>query len=285
VRNIFLFIRRYFNFLLFLSLQVFSIYLIIHYNSFHNAVGSAYINEITGKVNTQYNRIEYYIQLRKTNDSLVEANKRLYNKLKIDFDLPDTTSKTVIDTLKVDSVTQYRKFNYLEAKVVYNSVALQSNFIEFERGTNGGIKKEMGVVDAGNNVVGIVTDVSDKYAVVMSLLNKDSKISAQHVKSKDVGTITWDGKEPNKLILTDIRKSAKISRGDSIITSGYTPTFPYGLFIGTVDEVVGDKSTNNYIIKVKSAANFYSLQFVYALEDLQKDEINKLLDKVKKQNQ
>ena len=243
------------------------------------------MNEVTGKVNTQYNRIEYYLQLKKTNDSLVEANKHLYNKLKIDFDLPDTTSKIVLDTLHIDSLTQYRKFNYLESKVVYNSVALQSNFIELARGTNGDIKKDMGVVDAGNSVVGIVSDVSDKYAVVMSLLNKDSKISAQLKRSQDVGTITWDGKEPNRLDLTDIRKSAKIAKGDSIITSGYTPTFPYGLLIGTVEEIIPDKSSNNLTIKVKSAANFYSLQFVYVLNDLEKDEINKLVDKVKKQNQ
>jgi len=233
------------------------------------------MNEVTGKVNTQYNRIEYYLQLKKTNDSLVEANKHLYNKLKIDFDLPDTTSKIVLDTLHIDSLTQYRKFNYLESKVVYNSVALQSNFIELARGTNGDIKKDMGVVDAGNSVVGIVSDVSDKYAVVMSLLNKDSKISAQLKRSQDVGTITWDGKEPNRLDLTDIRKSAKIAKGDSIITSGYTPTFPYGLLIGTVEEIIPDKSSNNLTIKVKSAANFYSLQFVYVLNDLEKNKISK----------
>jgi rod shape-determining protein MreC len=243
------------------------------------------MNEVTGRVNTEYNKVEYYLQLKKTNDSLVKANERLYNKLKVDFDLPDTISKRVIDTLHVDSLIQYRKYNYLQAKVVYNSVALQSNFIELGRGSAGQVKKDMGVVDATNSVVGIVTDVSDKYAVVMSLLNKDSRISAELKKTKDVGTIIWDGKEPNLLQLTDIRKSAKINKGDSIITSGYTPTFPYGLLIGTVDEVVPDKSTNTYTIKIKSAANFYSLQFVYALDDLQKDEINKLLDKVKKQNQ
>jgi rod shape-determining protein MreC len=243
------------------------------------------MNEITGKVNTQYNKAEYYLQLRKTNDSLVQANQRLYNKLKIDFDLPDSTSKIVLDTLHVDSLTEYRKFNYLESKVVYNSVTQQSNYIELGRGSNAGIKKEMGVVDVTNCVVGIVTDVSDKYAVVMSLLNKDSKISAQLKKAKDVGTITWDGKEPNLLQLTGIRKSAKIAKGDSIVTSGYTPTFPYGQLIGRVEEIIPDKSSNNLTINVRSAANFYNLQFVYVLDDLKKDEINKLLDKVKKQDQ
>jgi rod shape-determining protein MreC len=248
-------------------------------------VASAYVNEVTGKVNAQYNKVEYYLQLKKTNDSLIKANERLYNQLKIDYDLPDTSTKSVIDSIRVDSLIKFKKYNYLNAKVVYNSVAIQSNFIEIARGINGDVKKEMGVVDAGNSVVGIVTDVSDKYAVVMSLLNKDSHISGMLKNSKSAGTVIWDGKEPNRLELRDIPKSSKIIKGDSVITSGLTPAFPYGLLIGTIDEVIPDKSTNNYIIKIKSAANFFSLQYVYAIDNAEKEEMNKLLDKAKKQNQ
>ena len=90
MRNIFLFIRRYFNLLLFLFLQVFSIYLIVHYSRYHNAIFSSASNQLTGKVNKQFSRVEYYFQLKKTNDSLVKANAKLYNKLKADFELPDT---------------------------------------------------------------------------------------------------------------------------------------------------------------------------------------------------
>lgn len=240
---------------------------------------------MTGKVNAQYNKVEYYLQLKKTNDSLVKANERLYNQLKIDYQFPDSTNKTVLDTIHIDSITQYRKYNYLNAKVVYNSVAMQSNFIEIARGANGQIKKDMGVVDAGNSVVGFVTDVSDKYAVIMSLLNKDSRISGKLKNNSSAGTVIWDGKEPNQLELIDIPKSSKLKKGDSVITSNLSPTFPPGLLIGTIDEVVGDKSTNNYIIKLKSAANFYSLQYIYAIDNSEKDEMNKLLDKAKKQTQ
>ena len=215
----------------------------------------------------------------------MKANERLYNQLKIDFALPDTVNKSRIDTIRIDTISQYRLFNYLQAKVVYNSVAQQNNFLELNRGSDGSVRKDVGVVDMNNHVVGVVTDVSDKYAVVMSLLNRDSHISAMLKNSKDAGTVLWDGKDPNRLLLADIRKSAKVSKGDSVISSGYTTHFPYGLLIGTVEEVIPDKSTNNYFIKLKSAANFYSLPFVYVIDNVQKEAINKLLDKVKKQNQ
>ncbi|UAY52350.1 rod shape-determining protein MreC [Ferruginibacter albus] len=285
MRNIFFFIKVYFNLIIFLLLQAISIYLIVHYNRYHSAVTTAYLSEVTGKVNTQYNKVEYYLQLKKTNDSLVKANEQLYNKLKADFDLPDTVSKIVIDTMKLDSLQPYRKYRYMNAKVIYNSVAMENNFIELGRGATGGIKKDMGVINTNNAVVGIVTDVSNNYAIVMSLLNKDSHTSVKLKKSGEYGTVVWDGQEPNVLTLKEIRKSAKVVKGDTVVTSGLGLIFPYGLLVGTVSEIVPDKSSNNLFIKIRSAANFYSLQYIYAIENLKKEEINKLLENAKKKAQ
>jgi rod shape-determining protein MreC len=243
------------------------------------------MNQVTGKVNAQYNKIQYYFQLTKTNDSLVKENELLYNKLKADFLLPDNTNKKVLDTVKVDSLEQYRVYNYLRAKVVYNSVSLPDNFIELARGSKDGMKKDRGVIDLNNNVVGIITDVSDGYSVVMSLLHKDSKISAKLKKGGDAGKVTWDGADPNILTLTEIRKSAKVAIGDSVVTSGYTPTFPYGLMIGTVIEIDPDKSMNTLLIKLRSATNFYNLEYVFAIDNLQKDAMEQLLEKANKQTQ
>lgn len=285
MRNIFLFVRRYFNFLLFLALQVFSIYLIVHYSRYHNALFSSTANQLTGKVNEKYSRVEYYFQLKKTNDSLVRANEKLYNKLKADFELPDTTSKTVIDSIRIDSIEEYRKYHYFPAKVVYNSVAAQNNFIVLGRGAGQQLKEGMGVIDLNGGVVGIVTDISKDFAVVMSLLHKDSRISGKLLKGGETGTLSWDGKTPNMIALTGISKSAKVAKGDTIISSGFSTSFPKGLMIGIVTEVVPEKSTNNFMIKFRSSANFYNLEYVYAIDNKQAEEINTLLDKVKKKTQ
>lgn len=281
MRNIFLFIRRYFHFIIFLLLQVFCIYLIVQYNQYHHAIASGYMNEITGKLNQQYNRIDYYLQLKRTNEQLVKDNERLKNLLKEDFEKPDTANKIVTDSIPYDTLGHYRKWLYQSTKVVSNSVIAQNNFIVLGRGSAQHLKKDEGIVDLNNGIVGIITDVSENFAVVMSLLHKDSKISAKLKNGGDAGQVIWDGKEPNRLSLIDIRKSAKVAKGDTVFTSGFTATFPYGLIIGTVDEVYADKSTNNFIIKLRSTANFYNLQYVYAIDNFQREEINKLLEKVK----
>jgi rod shape-determining protein MreC len=285
VRNIFLFVRRYFNFILFLLLQGFSIYLIVHYSNYHNAVFSKTSNQVTGKINEKYNSITSYFRLKKTNDSLVAANEMLYNKLKADFEFPDTTSKLIIDSIKVDSMEQFRKYQYYPAKVVYNSVASQNNFIVLGRGSSQNIKPGMGVIDPNSGVVGVVTEVSVGYAVVMSLLHKDSHLSGKLLKGGETGTLNWDGKTPNIISLGGIPKSAKVAKGDTIISSGFSTSIPKGMMIGIVEEVKSDKSTNNHLIKFKTAANFYNLEFAYVIENKQTEAIKTILEKEKQKSQ
>ncbi|MEP6711978.1 MAG: rod shape-determining protein MreC [Ferruginibacter sp.] len=283
MRNIFLFIRRYFNVLIFLVLQVLSIYLIVHYSKYHEAMFDNSANKITGKINEQYNRVEYYFQLKKTNDSLVKANEVLYNKLKSNFDLPDSSTKTQIDTLRIDSLFEYRRLTYEHAKVVANSITTPSNFIVLAGNNVKNFKAGMGIVDGNNGVVGIITEVSGGYAVVMSLLHKDSHISGKLLKGGETGTLNWDGKEPNIITLSNIPKSAKVVKGDTIITSGLSTTFPKGLMIGRVEQVYAEISTNNFRIKFHTAADFYNIEYVYAIINQQQEPINKLLEKIKKQ--
>ena len=285
MRNIFLFIRRYFNFILFLLLQGFSIYLIVHYSNYHTAIFSKTANQLTGKVNEQYNKVAYYFQLKKTNDSLVTANEKLYNKLKADFELPDTTSNFIIDSIKVDSMEQFRKYHYYPAKVVYNSVAAQNNFIVLGRGASQNIKEGMGIIDPNSGVIGIVTEVNADFAVVMSLLHKDSHLSGKLLKGGETGTLNWDGKTPNIISLTGIPKNAKVEKGDTIISSGYSTSIPKGMMIGIVQEVKADKNTGNFLIKFKTAADFYNLEYVYAIDNKQAESIKTILEKVKQKTQ
>ena len=284
MRNIFLFIRRYFNFLFFLVLQGTSIYLIVHYSKYHEAAFGNMSNQLTGKVNSQFSKVNNFLRLKKTNDSLLKANEVLYNKLKIDYELPDTATRTMIDSIRVDSILQFRKYTYLAARVVSNSVSAQNNYIVLSRGKKGNVHAGMGIVDPNNAVIGIVTEATDDFAVVMSMLHKDSRLNGKLLKSGETGTVMWDGKDPSIVTLTNIPKSAKISKGDTIITSGYSTHFPKGLYIGTVSEIFAEKSTSNFLIKLKTSANFFDLQYAYAIDNSQQEAINKILDKIKQEH-
>jgi len=258
-----------------------SLYLLFTYNKYHNAVYSEVANEITGKISTQYNNVSYYFYLKRTNDSLVKANERLYNMLRQDYSIPDTTNKISVDTLKVDSLTTYRRFLYMQAKVVRNSVSQPNNYIILHRGKNQGVQKDLGVIGTNSGVIGTVVEVSNNFSVVMSLLHSQSNISGRLKRGGETGTVIWDGQDRNILLLKDITKSAKINQGDTVITSGFSDKFPEGLPIGYVKDIINDKSSSTYTVRVQSAVNFETLQFGYVINNLQKEEPNELLKKVK----
>ncbi|HQY40302.1 MAG TPA: rod shape-determining protein MreC, partial [Ferruginibacter sp.] len=203
-------------------------------------------------------------------------------QLKQNFILPDSSQVTRIDSFKVDSLQKFRSITYLSAKVVSSSVAAQNNFIVI---TGPNVKKMsigMGVADINFAVTGIITDISGNYAVVMSLLHKDSRLSASLKKSGEAGTLLWDGRQPNLIILKNIPKGTPVSKGDTVISSGLSTTFPRGLLVGRVNEIYEESGTSNLNIKVKTGVNFYNLEYVYVIANIQSAPVNQLLEKAKK---
>jgi rod shape-determining protein MreC len=233
----------------------------------HEAIFANVASEITGRVDKQYNNVEYYFKLKAENAKLVEENARLHNLLISNFDTPDTTKQQKIDSVYIDSTNKIRRFTWLPAKVVNNSITEENNYITLYRGSNQGVKKDMAVVGE-SGIVGRVIIVNNNYSRVMSLLNRFTKVSGMLKKNRYQGIVDWDGKSPTELIFHGIPKSVEIKKGDSVVTSNLSGNFPEGLLIGTVRSIVKDNSTNFYTLKIRTAENFYALQHVYLVENL-----------------
>jgi rod shape-determining protein MreC len=275
VRNIFLFIRRYFNFLFFLVLQIIALSFLFRYNKFHEAAFMGVANELTGRVSSKYSNVEYYFHLKKTNESLSQQNEQLLNEMKSNFQSADSLTKVVIDTLDKDTAGVARRYLWRGARVVNNSVSLQNNFITIHRGEKQGVRKDMGVISP-QGIVGMVVNTSENFSVVMTMLNRQSSVSAKIKKTGEVGKVQWDGKSPEAVTMVNIPKSVAIAKGDSVVTSGYSLSFPPGILIGVVSEVIDDKTSNFYTLTLKPSTNFYSLEYVTVVDNLQKEEQKKL---------
>ncbi len=275
MKNIFVFIRRYFNFLLFLVLQILSFVMLVNYNDTHEAVYAGVANEVTGRINNQYNKVETFFHLKENNRLLLAENTRLKNLLGIDFESPDSIRTVYLDSLYRDTLGRQRKFVWLPAKVVNNTVSQQLNYLTLHRGAKQGVTKDMAVIGP-QGVVGTVIDVSENYSRVMSLLHRNSKVSSMLKKGNVPGTVEWDGQDPGYLTLKNIPKSTKLAKGDSVVTSYYSANFPPGIMVGTVDEVAKEPSSNFFIIRIKTATNFYSIEYVNLVENVQWDEQRRL---------
>jgi rod shape-determining protein MreC len=282
LRNIFVFIRRYFTFIAFLVLQGLALWFLFTYNRFHRAKGLGVANEVTGWFNTRYNKVEDFFKMREENKRVHRLNDSLMNLMRSNFLKNDTGARMVRDTIPYDTLGHYRHYLQREAQVVYNTVSSEKNYMQINRGSNSGIRDEMGVFNSDGSLVGKVINVSPNFSEVMSLLHVQNKVNVLVKKTKNAGTLSWDGKDPRFLVLNNIPKSDSIVIGDTIVTGNYSLSIPPGKMVGTVAGVIEDKSTNFYILKVRTAANFQDLQQVFVIENLQYEEQEKLLEDTRK---
>ena len=284
MRNVFLFIRRHFNFLFFLVLQMIALSFLFRYNKFHEAAFMNVSTEITGRINEKYNGIEYYFQLKKTNESLVRENLRLRQQLKENFEAPDSIRRLIHDTVKVDSGKTILKYNIMEAKVVNSTTASQINYLTIHRGFAQGIRPNMGVTGP-QGIVGTVVNVSENFATVMSLLHRNYKAVVKLKNGGERGAIEWDGLSPLFVTLKDIPKSAKVAKGDTVLTSQISSLFPANLMVGTVYDIVPDNTSNFYTLKIRPATNFFTIEYVYVIDNMQYEEQKRLEDSTRKKVQ
>src|SRR5689334_11742754 len=110
MRNVFLFIRRYSNFFAFLALQILSLWFLFNYNRFHRAKFLGVANEITGRINTQYNKVEGYFWLREENKRLHKLNDSLLNLLPQNFVRLDSSVQLIKDSIIYDTTSGYRRY-------------------------------------------------------------------------------------------------------------------------------------------------------------------------------
>jgi rod shape-determining protein MreC len=284
VRNVFLFIRRHFNFLFFLVLQIMALSFLFRFNKFHEAAFLNVSTEITGRINERYNNIEYYFQLKKTNESLVAENTRLRQLLKDNYEAPDSNRRLILDTIKVDSGRSILKYKILEAKVVGNSIFGTANYLTIHRGFDQGVRPNMGVTGP-QGIVGSVVNVSKNFATVQSVLHYQFRVVAKLKKSSETGTISWDGENPQFVTMKNIPKSVKVEKGDSVMTTQISSLFPANLMVGTIEEIVPDNTSGFYTLKVRTATNFATIEYVYVIDNLQYDEQKRLEDSTRKKIQ
>ncbi|MFZ9661006.1 MAG: rod shape-determining protein MreC [Chitinophagaceae bacterium] len=284
MRNIFAFIARFSNFFIFLVLQVTALSMLFSYNRFHHAAYMNVANEMTGKFEERFDDVETYFTLKSENEKLRQQNSILLNQLKANFSSPDTLLTDNISNSPLDTNLSTRKFQYLPAKIIYNTISAQNNYLVLHRGYNQGIRVNMAVIGA-EGIIGKVVDVSDNMSVVMSLLHRKNTVVALLKKGSGFGEVLWDGHDARYITLSNIPRTVTVSKGDTVVTSPYSDIFPPGQIIGFVDEVEEEKSTSMYNLKVKIATDFYSVQHAFVVKNLQKSEMDSLLQKVKTENE
>lgn len=284
MRNFIFFVRRFFNLILFVLLEVVCVVMIQHTNTLQGNDIISSSNAIAGLVYKKQSDVVYYFGLRKMNDSLINENARLRQQLasihSIDT-LRDTSAHiatAIGDTAK--HIVRYADYVYRNARVINNSVNATDNYITINRGSANGIEKNMAVI-SGTGVVGRVEHVSAHFSSILSVLSLKQKVSAR-LKDGSNGFVIWEGKDPAILTMTDVPQQIVVKKGDSVFTNAYSLYFPPDILIGVVVKTEPVKKNAMQHIYLRSSTDFRNLQYVYVVENKMSMEKNTLEDSVLK---
>jgi rod shape-determining protein MreC len=269
MKNLFLFLWRNNYSIIFVLLELWCFTLVIRNNNFQNTSAFNSSNKIIAKVMEGVNYVNEYVSLKATNRNLAIENAHL-RSLMPDAYYENTVVKTIVnDTLK------QQQYSFFPGKVINNSTVRRNNYLTLDKGESEGVKAEMGVVSS-QGVIGIVKNVSEHYCTVMSVLHKDSRISAKFKNNNYFGSLVWDGMDPSTADLKDISRHVVFKKGDTIVTTGFSAVFPGNILIGTVKNFELKPGENFYTINVKLFVDYGNLTHVYIVDNVLKTEQRKL---------
>ena len=267
MQQIFNFIFKNSNRILFLLLLGISLSLTIQSHSFHRSKIISSANFLSGGVYEKVNNLNEYLNLKTQNDALALENAKLKSLL---FNSEDTTA-----VRKLDSLKGVKLEDIIVSKVIHNSYNVYENYLTLNSGELQGVKTDMGVINS-LGIIGIIENTSPKYATVISILNKRTQINAKIKKSNHFGSLNWNGKSTGFVQLTDLPRLALIKIGDTIVTGGQSVIFPENINIGTIAKIYRDTQTNFYTLDIKLFNDMTNLGHVYIIKSKDRDEITNL---------
>ena len=265
MRNLRLFIVKNYFFFLFLVFEIMSISLLVSYNDYQRSTFMNSSSTMVGYMMEKKSEFTEYFHLKDANLQLMEENAKLRSMLDESQYEKIKSNEYVLDSNKIPQYT------YRAAKVINSTVQLQDNFMTINRGSNDGIRKDMGVTN-GTSIVGFVKDVSPHYATIISVLNKNFVLSVKLQKTNDHGLINWEGIDDKTVVLKGITVDAPVEPGDTVVTKGSSARFPEGVLVGTVKEVYQKPGSMHHTIIVNLATDFSAVFHVYVIENHLRDE-------------
>lgn len=268
------FLVRHSKWLVFAFLVSVSCMLLFHSDPYRQHVYLTSAGKLASTAYKSANNVTSYFDLHDINDDLNRRNAVLQAEIvELTEKINIMNEQGYSDTMIVDSDVKH--FDFIVAHVINNSVARPYNYLTINKGSDDGIRPELGVVDR-NGVVGIVSNVGKNTARVISLLNPHFRLSCKIKRSDYFGSLVWGGENPEEALLEELPRHTVFEVGDTIVTSGYSAVFPAGLPVGVVLDDDTDRNQNFFTLKVKLLTDFTTLSNVQVVVNNQAEEIKAL---------
>ena len=272
------FIRRIYVVLLFILIEAIALNYYARSSFYTQAKILAHANSVTGALQQSIFSLRHYFTLRSENEMLAQRVAELENALTIYREQErqmqtDTLTMAAMDSTMLASLSQYR---YTTARVISNTINSSHNFITLNRGRQHGVLVDMAVVTPDGAMVGYVLECSERYSIVMPMLNTEFRTSGKISGDEHFGSISWDGTSPHRVQMSELTKYSEFEIGDEVIASGLSQYFPEGVRIGYVESLKENENHTSYDVEIRLAADMTRLSNVILIENTNYTEIYEL---------
>lgn len=215
-------------------------------------------------------------------DDLSELRDVMAENEALKAQIADLQNKNALSVEERSELEQLRDlFELSEMVSVYNTVAARviskdsSNWFStftIDKGSKQGITVDMNVIGDGG-LVGIVSEVGENYAIVRSIIDDESNVSAQFASSADKCIVKGSLQLMNEGVLKvfNIQKDANVKDGDMLITSNISSKFLPGILIGYVKDIENDSNNLTKSAYLTPVVDFAHLDIVLIITELKED--------------
>lgn len=229
--------------------------------------------ELSSRVESMFAWVGRYVNALNENDQLRANNIRLSSRLGrlLEQEIENQRLRGLIGIKG-----KWADYPKVAAQIVARDVTRSNNLLTLNVGKNSGIEKGMPVI-TDRGLIGRVVLVSDNYAQVLPYLNTEFRVAGKLQPNQIFGILKWDGNLTDRLLMEHVVKTEKVSRGDTVVTSGYTHGYyPPGIPVGYVDSTAVQPGQNDLLIMVRPMVLLSQTEYAFVLLVKPDQEQNKL---------
>lgn len=253
----------------FLILEIISFAFLLQKNPYQRASFLNSSDYLVASTYEAYDNVLAYLNLGEVNEYLSEENSQLKSNAIEYF------RKSFDNNVIYRDSSYEQEFIFYGAKIIRNSTGRRNNYFTINKGELNGIEKGMGVV-SNKGVMGIVIETSKRFSAVMSILNKDFKLSGKIEKNGYFGSVIWPGENYRIGRLLDIPNHVSLVQGDLVVTSGYSGVFPAGVPIGRVKAVERRAGSGFLEVDIEFTEDYRRSTYVHVVKYLHRIEREEL---------
>lgn len=257
MQNLIDFIVKYKHWFVFFLMEGFCLALLFRFNNYQGSVFFTTANSFVGGIYSAVDGVTSYVGLNAANRQLEAENALLREEV---HEMKRELAARRIDTLQFEGFNRSR-YRFVSAQIVNATTNHSLNLLTLNKGKLDGIKPEMGVI-CSSGVVGIVFLTSDRYSVVMPLINVKSKVSCQLKDHQSFGTMEWEFGDCQYANMTGLPLHIKADVGEIVETNGHSDIFPSGIPLGQVERMGHSDDGLSQKLTVKLAVDFSSVHNV-----------------------